>query len=98
MGGNQTKVKPLDFYRDVPEEQKQVLRDIISKRAKELENEDKIDLAEVNKYVFLNHEEAYLRMTPKEMADIVSAAVSRPHIVLPNHIWFIRHSKTDLRM
>ena len=90
MGGKQTKVKPLDFYRDVPEEQKKVLQDIIAKRARELENDDKIDLRDLNEYVFLNHEKAYLRMTPKEMADIVSAAVSRPHIVLPNHIWFIR--------
>ena len=90
MGGNQTKVKPVDFYRDAPEEKKKILQDIIIKRARELELEDKIDLEELNEYLFLNHEKAYLRMTRHEIIDIVSDAVSRPHVVLPNHIWFIR--------
>ena len=98
MGGNQTKVKPVDFYHDAPEEKKRRLREIIIKRVRELELEDKIDLEELNEYLFLNHEKEYLRMTRKEISAIVSDAVSRPHVVLPNHIWFIRHSKTDLRM
>ena len=90
MGGNQTKVKPVDFYHDAPEEKKRTLREIIIKRVREIELEDKIDLEELNEYLFLNHEKEYLRMTRKEISAIVSDAVSRPHIVLPNHIWFIR--------
>ena len=90
MGGKQTKVKACDFYHDASEDRKQVLRDIVVTRAKELEGEDKIDLQDLNEYIFRNHGKDYLRMTKKEIVDIVSNVVSRPHIVLPNHIWFIR--------
>ena len=90
MGGKQTKIKPFDRYSNASNEKKKAFEEVLVKHIKELETVDMIDLHDVNEYMFHNHRDVYLRMSRQEMATVISENVTRPHIVLPNHVWFIR--------